>query len=652
MTGDDVPSAVGRLIAGQEEARRRIARELHDDHCQRLAALGFELEIVRRQLAEDDPRRSGLDALGTGLAGLGEDLHRLSHDLHPAILERRGLSEALRDACGEVERRHGLTVRLSLPQAEARLPKLPQDIALGLYRIAQEALSNILRHAAAREVRVTLRISSRQASLSVADDGAGFDAGKAHQAGGLGLASIEERAGLLGGRCRIASAPGSGTEIEVTLPLPEPEGALTEWRRRLRRHRRLAGTVALVLLALAGGLVATASQARRARQEATRADAVAQFLEELFQAADPRLARGEMPDARELLRRGTRRLGQELQDQPLLRARLLDILGGIHTELGLYDEARPLLAEALAVRERLDGPEDPEVADTLVHLGAVAHLSGKGDAVPLFSRALAIREERLGSEHQDVADVLNNLGTALAARGRFDEAEATLRRGLAIQEKLWGERDPRVAKALHNLGGIAYYRGRTEEAERLMARALEIREAALPEDDLDLAGSREGMALLRQKQGRLAEAAALLGRLAATNERVYGPRHPQLARTLLNLGLVRKDLGEDDEARRLFERALAIDEAALEPAHPELVRTLASLADLHCRHRRYAEAEPLFRRLIKLRNGGATYDLWDRTLANWKRLLRETGREREAEQAEARTGPASPARGEEIPPER
>jgi tetratricopeptide (TPR) repeat protein len=628
-----LPPAVGRLIAGEEEARRRIARELHDDHCQRLAAFGFELEAVRRQLAADDPRRAGLDVLGANLAGLGEDLRRLSHELHPAILERRGLSEALRDACGEVERRHGLPVRLSVnPSPTSEEGKLPQDIALGLYRIAQEALSNIIRHAAAREVRVTLRISSRQARLSVADDGAGFDLDKAHQSGGLGLASIEERAGLLGGRCRIASAPGAGTGIEVIVPLPEPEGALTVLRRGMRRHRRLAGSVALVLLALAGGLVATASQARRARQEATRADAVAQFLEDLFQSADPRQAKGEIPDARELLRRGTGRLEKELHDQPLLRARLLDTLGGIHTDLGLYDEARPLLAEALEVRERLNGPGDPEVAETLVRLGAVAHLSGKGEAVPLFSRALAIREERFGSEHPDVADVLNNLGTALAARGRFDEAEAALRRSLAIQENLWGERDPRVAKAMHNLGGIAYYRGRVEEAKRLLQGALEIREAALPEDDLDLAGSREGLALLLQKQGRPAEAAVLLKRLAATNERVYGPEHPQLARTLLNLGLAHVDLGEDDDARPLFERALAIEEAALEPAHPQLVRTIASLADLHCEHGRYAEAEPLFRRLMKLREEGATYDQWDRTLANWSHLLRETGRAGEAAQ--------------------
>jgi tetratricopeptide (TPR) repeat protein len=632
MAGDQ-RQHVGWLIAGEEEARRRLARLLHNDHCQRLVAFGFEVAALRRQTTADDPRRAGLDTLGEELTALGADLRRLSHELHPAVLERRGLAEALRDSRGEVERRHGLAVHLRLPGDDGQpspASPLPPDIALSLYRILQEALSNVVRHAAAREVRIALRQTARQAVLTVADDGHGFEPERAHEAGGLGLETIRERAGLLGGRCRIVSAPGAGTEIEVTLPLPEPEGPLTQLRRLARRHRRLAASAALVLLTLAGGLVATATQARRARQEATRADAVALFLEELFQAADPRQARGSAPDARELVRRGTARLSGELQDQPILRARLLDTLGGIHTELGLYDEARPLLAEALAVRERLNGPADPEVAATLVRLGAVAHLSGRGDAVPFFRRALAIRKERFGPVHPEVADVLNNLGTALAAKGRFDDAEGVLKRALAVQEKLWGRRDPRVAKAMHNLAGIAYYRGRTAEAERLLVGALEIRQAVLPEDDLDLAGSREGLALLRQKQGRPAEAAALLERLAATNERVYGPAHPQLARTLLNLGLARADLGEDEAARRHLERARAIGEAALEPDHPELVRTLAALADLHCEHQRYAEAEPLFRRLLELRAEGASYDQWDKTLANWKRLLRETGRAKEA----------------------
>ncbi len=379
-----------------------------------------------------------------------------------------------------------------------------------------------------------------------------------------------------------------------------PRGALHGVSRFVRRHRRLVASAALVVLALALGLAAATLQARRARQEASRADAVARFLEDLFKASDPREARGTVPDARTLLRRGKERLGKDLSGQPLVRAKLLDTLGGIHTSLGLYDEARPLLREALALRERLRGPGDPEVADTLVHLGAVAHGSGKGNAVPLFRRALAIREARLGAETPEVADILNDLGTVLAAQGHFDEAEATLRRTLALQERLWGGRDPRVAKTLHNLGGIAYYREKIPEAGRLLERALAIREAVLPEDDLDLAGSREALALLRRKQGQPAEAARLLERLAATAERVYGPDHPNTARTLYNLGLAHAQLGKDDDARRELERALAIKEKAFGMASPQLVDALEDLIEIHTRHGRETEAEALHRRLVSL----------------------------------------------------
>ncbi|HRC87750.1 MAG TPA: histidine kinase, partial [Thermoanaerobaculia bacterium] len=107
---------LGRL-ASEEEIRRRLARGLHDDHCQRLAALGFELRAVRNRLDEGDPRRGELDGLGERLGELGEDLRQLSHDLHPAILERRGLVVALRDQVAEVAERQGLRVELELPEA-------------------------------------------------------------------------------------------------------------------------------------------------------------------------------------------------------------------------------------------------------------------------------------------------------------------------------------------------------------------------------------------------------------------------------------------------------------------------------------------------------------------------------------------------------
>jgi len=607
------PGARSR-VAAAEEGRRRVAREIHDDFSQRLAALAISLRIAGKGLPEGSSQRAALDGAGGSLAELGEDLRRLSHDLHPAALERRGLADALRDHCAEIERRHGPRVDLSLKGIG---DSFPPEAALGLYRIVQEALANTVRHAGARTAAVTLLATSSAARLTVTDDGRGFDPDAARQAG-VGLASVEERARLLGGRCLVTSVPGDGTRVEVAVPLPDGS-ALSQLRERVRRHRGPVIAAALVILALAAGLVTTLFQARRARQEAARADAAARFLEELFQASDPRQARGHPPGARELLRRGSQRLERELRDQPLLRARLLDTLGGIDTELGLYDDARPLLAEALTLHERLRGRRGPEVADTLVRLGALALSSGQGDAIPLFQRALAIRADRLGPGDPAVADVLGKLGTAFAARGRFAEAEATLRRALALGERLWGQNDPRVAKVLHNLSGIAYYRDDMAEYERFLLRALAIREAALPADDLDLAGSREALALLRLKQGRSAEAARLLERLAATYERVYGPSHPELAKTLLNLGLARADLHQDEAARQLFERALAITERELAPAHPQHVRALANLANFLFARERCAEAAPLYQRLLALHAQGAPYDAWDQMIAKARR---------------------------------
>jgi serine/threonine-protein kinase len=442
--------------------------------------------------------------------------------------------------------------------------------------------------------------------------------------------------------------------LEALAPEARPTAAAAAerlaWIRgkpRRRRRRRLAAAVTAAFIV--GGLKYThdlrrerllaVEAGRAAAQEATRAEATARFLEELFRASDPRQARGRLPDARLLLQRGTERLRRDrsLEGQPLLRARLLDTLGGIHTELGLFDEARPLLEEALSLRERLRGEDDLEVAATLVRLGRLARLSGRGDAEVVFRRALLIREARLGSDHPEVADLLNDLGTSLAAHGRFDEAEALLRRALATEERRWGKDDPRVARVLHNLSGIALYQGRTEAAEQLLDRALAIREATLDADDPDLAGSREALALLLRQQGRPAEAAALSERLAENAEEVFGPEHPALARALLNLGLARKDLGEDTAARGLLERAVAITEATLAPDHPQRLRALASLADLHFERGRFAEAEPLYRRLAELRATGASASGGDEWLADWARLLRATGRPAEAERVEAGT---------------
>lgn len=204
--------------------RRRLARDLHDDFSPRLAGLALELESVRRKVGDGDPLRTELGAIGAGLAALSEDLRRAGHDLHPASLERRGLLVALRDHLSEVEHRSGIPVVLDLsappgfPDLPLAHPPLPLAVALELFRFAQEALANAVRHAAARTVRVRLAISSDEVRLAVVDDGRGFEPSRAGEAGGLGLVILAERTATLGGNLRVSTTVGVGTEIELRVP--------------------------------------------------------------------------------------------------------------------------------------------------------------------------------------------------------------------------------------------------------------------------------------------------------------------------------------------------------------------------------------------------------------------------------------------------
>jgi len=207
----------GALIYAQEEERSRLARELHDDITQRLALLAID---AGRE--EGNPSRvaggNAMKAMREGLVRLSEDVHALSYRLHPSVLEDLGLVEALKSEFERFSRIH--SVRLEVKLAE--IPdNLPHDTGLCLFRIAQEALNNIARHAEASRAEVALRRVDGGLQLAVKDDGIGFDPVQHHGNTGLGLGSMRQRVFLLGGKVEIESAPGRGTTIRAWVPLKE-----------------------------------------------------------------------------------------------------------------------------------------------------------------------------------------------------------------------------------------------------------------------------------------------------------------------------------------------------------------------------------------------------------------------------------------------
>ncbi|MDO9116506.1 MAG: PAS domain-containing protein [Nitrospira sp.] len=204
------------LLKAQDHERQRIARELHDDITQRLAVLAVEIGSLERSRPSDARLEVHLASLRKTAAQLADDVHNFAYRLHPSLLEHLGLEAAVRDHVDEFRRRSGLDVQY----VQRGVPKsLPMDVATCLYRVTQESLQNVLKHAEASKVLIRLLGTAAGVGVCIRDDGMGFDPDATEpRSGGLGLISMEERVRLLKGRFRVQSHLGDGAEVHAWVP--------------------------------------------------------------------------------------------------------------------------------------------------------------------------------------------------------------------------------------------------------------------------------------------------------------------------------------------------------------------------------------------------------------------------------------------------
>jgi len=210
----------GNLLSSQEKERRRVARELHDDISQRLAAISIEAGKLDSEYRDSrEPFGEKLEGIGKDLIQLSGDVHFLSRQLHPSILEDLGLSEAMRTECARFSRQQGIAVSY---EPEHVPPDLSGDVKLCIYRVLQEGLRNVAKHACATRVRVRLAGDGGALRFALEDNGIGFSPEGMGQYPGLGLISMRERAHLVGGDFSLESKPGEGTVLRVTVPAVDP----------------------------------------------------------------------------------------------------------------------------------------------------------------------------------------------------------------------------------------------------------------------------------------------------------------------------------------------------------------------------------------------------------------------------------------------
>jgi non-specific serine/threonine protein kinase/serine/threonine-protein kinase len=409
-----------------------------------------------------------------------------------------------------------------------------------------------------------------------------------------------------------------------------PPSTLYRASKFVRRHKAAVAAAALAVLALAGGLVLRSREAARANREAARASQeaaaarqVADFMASLFRVSQAGSRKPSDVSARELLDRGAERIREELKDQPLVRARLLDTIGDVYRSMGLYEPGRPLLVEALETRRRLLGPDDPAVAETLQHLATLDRLAGRSadaeaplrEAVRILERsgqtleraralmalanvesdrsrfpeaerllleAVAIREQAV-PDSSDLAATLNNLGNLYHEMGRLEDAARVHERSLAIKEKVDGPDHYFLSQSLSNLANVYTKQKRFDLAESMHRRALAIKRNALEANHPEIGVSEHNLGDLAFQRGDLKGAEAQYAKARDIWAKTFPPGHPYLAFSDQGLANVYRELGRTPEARELYEHALATFRNHYGPDHPYVTETRAEYDKLKAR---------------------------------------------------------------------
>jgi len=205
----------GRLIGAQEDERSRIGRELHDHVSQRLGILAIKIDQLRMNPSTGTTIAPALDELRQQTSEITDDIHALSHRLHSSMLDHLGVVPALQRLVKECSQRYAIPIAFT----HASLPApVPSEVALCLFRVAEESLTNVAKHSRAASARVDVASDGGGIRLTIADVGVGFDPRMLETRAGLGFVSMRERLRLVHGTIRIHAAPAQGTKIDVWVP--------------------------------------------------------------------------------------------------------------------------------------------------------------------------------------------------------------------------------------------------------------------------------------------------------------------------------------------------------------------------------------------------------------------------------------------------
>jgi eukaryotic-like serine/threonine-protein kinase len=372
-------------------------------------------------------------------------------------------------------------------------------------------------------------------------------------------------------------------------------------RKYVRRNRvavAVASGAAAVLIAFA---VMQTVELKRITRERDRADRITEFMTGMFKVSDPSEARGNNITAREILDKSSEEIDTGLVEDPELKAQMLHVMGTVYDGLGLYARAQSLFEQALVIRRRVLGPENPYTLSSMYRLSWVLNKQGHfTEAEKLQHQTLDIQRRVLGNEAPDTLASMNNLAADLFSLGRYAESEKMDRETIALRSRVLGPGDAETLSETSNLARNLATQGHYEESEKLFRQVIDIQTRVLGRDHPRTIKSVSGLAEVLYYKGDLTQAEKLYRELLETRTRVLGAEHPDTLTSIANLAVLVSDQHRGAEAEKLYREAIDKERRVLGPEHPETLKAMSNLAESLDDDGRHAEAEKLLRQVVEI----------------------------------------------------
>jgi eukaryotic-like serine/threonine-protein kinase len=335
-----------------------------------------------------------------------------------------------------------------------------------------------------------------------------------------------------------------------------PDAVSYRLRKYARRHRLGVAVVAASVLLLAGFSVVQAIELRRITRERDRADSVTQFMTKMFKTSDPSEARGNTITVREVLDKASREIGPGLAKDAVTQADMMNVIGNVYFDLGLYARAESLFTQSLDIRRRVLGPRS-----------------------------------------RDTLQSMSSLGRTFVAERRYPQAEKLLRETLAQQQRVLGPDHPDTLLTTDRLGGVLTYEGEIQAGEKFIRQALEGRRRVLGADNPDTLGSMDNLAYVLMAEGHFPEAEKVQRDALQVEVRVQGADNPDTLDSTNRLARILSLEGNYAEAEKLQRGALDVQRRVLGSDHMLTLRSMNNLADILSEEKRFAESESIEREI-------------------------------------------------------